>query len=268
MAFGLFISLLIALLLIFVPKDKYDVSPSNLAIDAIKRGLGHKMASGEKKAMLETIGKTPADMLKTGVLLGTFLGVVLFLIGFKIIGPLAAVLGVVGFVAGIVLAENILQNEHKKWQMKLFEGISPLTDFVPAFLDVGNVTPRQSLLYTIPFLPEPLRGELWNAIDRIVRTGRVREAMDALAQKAKHPTMDAICFRLSASWDAKVTSDIFTDLSDQVDEMREMAAAQATVKKTAMITMVCVLGVIGLGLEFLYPAGVFLFDKLIGSFGI
>jgi NADH:ubiquinone oxidoreductase subunit 6 (subunit J) len=261
----LFASLFAGLYLLTV-SGEYEVSPAAMAVDAVKRTVGGSLLSGRKQEIISTIGKSASNIIKTGILSGVGLGALFFLLTFKFIGTLSIILAAVGFVLGILFTGTILENEFKKWQNQVLEGIPALVTFMPAFLEIEGITPREALSYTVNFLPEPLKGEMEKTIDTIRRTGRIKQAMDRLAKKVGHPLFDTICFRISAAWDAKVTPDIFTDLADQVDEMNELAISRATVAKTGFFALVCVLGLIGIMLIYVYPGIKLLMMKLSGSF--
>ncbi|MGB9826314.1 MAG: hypothetical protein ACPLRU_06550 [Desulfofundulus sp.] len=266
---GLFACLFAAFILLCVSFDDHEVSPAALAVDSVKRRINARLFGGSRSEILAIIGRGARDVLKTGIVTGTGLGLLVFLVFFKFAGPLLSLVpGFGGVVVGVILTGKILENEYRKWQGRLLDGVPTLVNFVPAFLEVEGVTPREALGYTIPFLPEPLRSEMWSAFDKIRRTSRVREAMDVLARKAKHPLVDAICFRLSAAWDTKITSDIFADLADQVDDIKEMAAARATAAKTGYLALICVLGLVGMMLIYGYPGFKFLMDKLTEGFAL
>lgn len=264
MAIALFVCLLIAFLFIFVPRDEYEVTPGAAAVDVIKRQFSSWLLSRED--ILKMLGRSMKDMVKTGLLVGMGLAVLIFLITFRLLGPFAVVLSLAGLILGMLLAEKLLDKEYKRWQEDLLSGVPQMVNFVPAFLEIEGVLPREALNYTLPFLPEPLKSEMWSVINKVKRTGKVHEAMDAFSKKANHPLIDAICFRLSAAWDAKVTSDLFADLSDQVEDMTEMAVARATTAKTGYMALVCVLGLLGMVLIYGYPGGKYLLDKITGGF--
>ncbi|WP_238492580.1 hypothetical protein [Desulfotruncus alcoholivorax] len=249
-----------------MPLNEYELSPVNSTVDIIKRRLNMHFTGGEKQEIFHILNRSVKDVLKTGVITGAGLALLAFLISFKFIGPFSAVLCLISLILGVFLTEKLLQNEYRKWQSNLLDGIPTLVSFMPSFLEVEGVTPREAFANTVPFLPNPLKDEMWNAVDRIKRTGAVRESMDAVARKAKHPLVDAICFRMSAAWDAKVTADIFTDLNDQIADINEMAAARATTAKTGYLALVCVIGLVGLVLIFGYPGVRFLLDKMTASF--
>jgi len=266
LAAALFVCLFATFFLLCVPLSEYEVSPASAAVDAIKRRIDARLTSGGKNEMLSILGRNVKDLIKTGLVAGAGLALLLLLVTFKFLGPFSAVLSLIGLITGVFLTERLLESEYRKWQGRLLDGVPTLVNFVPAFLEVEGVTPREALSHTVPFMSEPMKDEMWRAINKISRTGRVREAMDVLAKKAKHPLVDAICFRLSAAWDAKITSDIFADLADQVEDVTELAAQRATTAKTGLMALVCVLGLIGILLEFGYPGYKFLMDMLTKAF--
>lgn len=266
MVIGLFISLWAAFLLFTVPWGEYDVSPASMAVDAVRRQLHLRISAGRKGAMMETIGRNMQEVVKTGALAGGGMALVLFLLSFRFLGPFSVGLAVLGMLLGVLLTDKVAQNEYARWQGRLLDGLPTLVNIMPAFLEVDGVTPREAIGHSLPFLPEPLRSEMNKVMDKIRRTGRVREAMDALAERARHPLIDAVGFRLSAAWDARVTSDIFADLGDQIENMGELAVARATAAKTGYLALVSVLGLIGMTLIYGYPGLMYLLSK-IGSFG-
>lgn len=266
MAAALFASLFAAFFLLFVPREECDVSPAALAVDAVRRRIAGYLASGEKEELLKVIGRTAGDVVRTGLLAGTGLGLTALLASAPFLGAFSAVLFVAFFLAGVVVTDRVVQNEFRRWQGRLFDGIPSLVGFVPAFLEVEGVTPREALVQALPFLPEPLRSEMWSAADRIRRTGRVREALDGLASRAKHSLVDAVCFRLSAAWDAGVTADIFADLGDQVEDLEALSVSRATAAKTGYLALICVLGMLGMVLLFGYPGWQYLMGRLTEGF--
>jgi glutathione S-transferase len=130
------------------------------------------------------------------------------------------------------------------------------------------VTPREALFLSLPFIPEPLRSLLENALSRIARKAEVRKAMDELAGKVKHPLVDAIAFRLSSAWDVRVDAAIFDDLAGQLAALREEAAGRATAARASFFALVAVLGLLGAVLLFGYPAMKFMAQKIAGGFGM
>jgi len=265
MAIGLFASLFVACLLMTVSLDEYRVSPANLAVDAVRRQLGLRLAP--EGNLLAIVGRSMQEVVKTGIVTGTGLGLIAFMTTFRLVGPLAVAIAVACSLLGVLLTGKAVNNEYRRWQARLLAGLPTLVNFLPSFLAVDGVTAREALGYSLSFLPEPLKSELWAVLDKIRRTGRVREAMDRLAERARHPLADAICFRLSAAWDARITPDIFADLTDQVADMNELAISKTTAAKTGYLALLSVIGLIGMTLVYGYPAVVFLLDKMQQGFG-
>lgn len=264
---GLFISVFILVFLLTVPTDEYETSPLNIVLDTVNRRIEEKLTEGDKGERLSAMGRSPEEVIKISLTVGAGLALVGGFLSFKFLKILALAIAAVLFIAGIWITQLVVENEFKRWQSKILSGIPTLLNFVPAFLEVGSVTPREALSLTLPFLSNPLAEELWSVVDTISRTGRVQEAFDRLARRVKHPLVDAVCFRLSSTWDTKMTPDIFSDLSDQVDALREEEANRATAAKSGLLVVVSLLGLIGAGLVFFYPGFQFMAAKLSSGFG-
>ncbi|OPY63677.1 MAG: Bacterial type II secretion system protein F domain protein [Pelotomaculum sp. PtaU1.Bin065] len=262
----LFFSLLTAFYLLCVPLGEHETSPAISAIDSIKRTVGERFASERMTDILTILGKSYKDMVKTGLLSGLGVAVLCFLLTFKFIGPYSLIASLVSFIVGIFLTEKILENEYRMWQRKILEGVPTLVNFAPAFLEVDGVTPREALSETVNFLPEPLRSEMESLVDTVKRTGRLHQALEDMAQKVNHPLFDAICLRISSSWDSKVTADIFADLSDQIEEMNDLTVTRATTAKTGYLALICVIGLVGMLLIYGYPGMKYLLMKMTGGF--
>lgn len=267
-AAGLFISLFVALYILLTPPHEHDVSPARAAVDVVKRRLTSRLAGGEKGEILALLGRNVRDVLKLSLLIGSGLSFLVFVVTAKFLGAFALVLAVATGVLSIFLVEKAIENEYKKWRARLLEGMPSLVGFFPAFLEVEGVTPREALEHTVPFLPEPLRSEVQSVLTSIRFKGRVSEAVAPLVRRAKDSLVDAVCLRLSAAWDAGMGPEVFADLSDQVEQLKKLAAARATAAKTGYLALVCVLGLIGMMLVFGYPGFKFLMEKLTAGFGI
>ena len=263
---GLFFTLFI-LAYIFLSPGKYAVSPARLVVERMRSEIQSRFMSGEKVKMYDILNKTPMEVMKTGYIIGGALGFLTLFLMFKSSGLLALPVSLLVFLAGLFIVKLVFQNEYRRWQASLFDGIPVLTDFMPSFLETGAITPREAMHLTIPFLPEPLRSEMWKVVDYITRTGGVRQALDEFARRADHSVVYAVCFRFSSAWDAKVTPDIFADLNDQIRDMTEIAAAKASAAKGGLLALVCVIGLLGAGLIFGYPGMKYLFSTMGGVFG-
>jgi len=264
---GLFICLLASLYLLLVPTGVYNTSPAGVTIDRARRLLERKLTDGDKASRLAIVKRSTTDIIKTGLYIGLGLGSITLLLGFKYLGFMVVPLAIVITILGIYLAEFATQNEFRAWQAQLFEGVPVMVNFVPAFLEVGSITPREAISLTLPFLPEPLKGEIWSVLDQVKRTGNVEDAFQKLAQRTKHPSLDAICFRISTAWKSRIDPDIFDDLGDEIDDLREMAATRATTLKGGMFAMISVIGLLGGLLIFGYPGLQFMVQKMGGGFG-
>lgn len=96
----------------------------------------------------------------------------------------------------------------------------------------------------------------------------VKEAMDELAGKVKHPLIDAIAFRLSSARDVRVDAGIFDDLAGQLASVREELTARATAARASFFVLVAVLGLLGALPLFGYPAFKFMVQKITGGLGM
>lgn len=264
---GLFLSLFAVLLLLLVPAGVYGTSPAAITADMVRRRLEEKLLEGEKSARLAVIKRSPGDIIKTGLLIGLGLGFLTLLLGYHFIGMLAIPLAVGVTIIGIYMAEYGAHNEFKSWQSRFFEGMPVLVDFVPAFLEVGSINTREALNLTVPFLPEPLKTEVTTALNKIRRTNKVKEAMDTIASRAKHPVADSVCFRLSANWN-NMQPEMFDDLGDEMEDIQEMAATRATTLKGGMFAMIGVVGLLGALLIYGYPGWLYTKELIGGGFGI
>ncbi len=261
----LFITFFVLLLFLIVPGE--DASPAAVTMDYVNRYVSQKFMPEEKVPRLEILGRNAKDVVKSGLFIGISLGLVGFLIMFKRIHWLAIPLGIVLFFAGLMLVRFVSDNEFKKWQARVFDEVPDMVSFMPAFLKTGAITMRGAISMTLPFLSGPLQDEIWMALDKIKRTGNARTAFSELSGRIGHPCMDSICLRLSTAWDASPSPDIFDDLTDQIQDIEEIAAARSTAGKAGMFALICVLGLLGAGLVFGYPAWIYMADKLTMTFG-
>ncbi|MBC7105317.1 MAG: hypothetical protein H5T97_05210, partial [Firmicutes bacterium] len=190
LALFLFGSLFAAFWLLLAPSAEGEPSPAMLAVDAVKRRLMGFYAGGERGRMLEIAGRSPAEVARAGLFAGAGLGLLALLAGAKFLGPWSAVFAVGLFAAGVLIAGKAAENEYRRWQARLVSGMPDLVSFVPAFLEVSGVTPREALTHSLDFLSEPLKTEMFKAVDRVKRRGAVDEAFDELRDRAKHPLVD------------------------------------------------------------------------------
>ncbi len=246
----LFVTLAALLLAVFYARE-YEVSPATAVYDEAKARLGKYFFRAGREELYGLVGRDPWKTAKTGAVTGAAFG----LLAAAVVGgsPVALAAVPVFVLGGILLFDAWIGLEYDRWRGALFDGIPTLVHFFPSFLETGAITPRRAMELTVPFLPEPLRSEMAKAVHQVGRTGCV-EALSDLARKAKHPVVDAVCFRLQASWDVGVRPDVFADLDDQIRNMEEVAAARATAAKSGLIALLCVVGLIGAALEFGYPA--------------
>lgn len=262
----LFIVLVVFFVLLFVPGREYVVSPASYTIDYARRSF-EKQFAGDKAAKLAIIGKTVEDTAMSSFFVSAGAGLLGFIITFSKLHGLSSLVGIVCFAIGFLVSQVGIKNEFNKWQAQVFAELPTLISFAPSFLKVGGITLREAISMTVPFLRGPLRDEVWNALDRIKRTGAARDAFDELAGRVDHPAMDSICIRLSTAWDASPSPGLFDDLSDQIRDAEEIAAAGATSAKAGMLTLICVLGLLGVMMVVGYPAWLYMVYRITMGFG-
>lgn len=257
---GLLASLLAAFWLLFVGKEE-ELSPAALVVDWVKRWtIG--FVGGGREERLALVGWTAAEVARTGIIAGVGLAAIGGMLAFLLCRPLAPVLACALFVGGLLVARYAADNEYRRWQAAVVDGMPDLVNFLPAFLEVTGITPRQALARTTKLLPGPLRAEMERVLDPIERRGSVDEAFDGFRRRVNHPLADAVSTRLAAAWEARVTPDMFADLADQVRDAVELAVTRATAAKGALLALVCVLGMAGMALVFGWPGVQYLLTRL------
>ena len=240
---GLGISFL-SFFLLYLVGSKYKSPLVILNIDAVRQRVKQFLTKDSKKIRLQVMAKHAGEVVNFALLIGLGFGIVFAGVGWAFVGWWAVFAGVFGAVLGIMIADVLIKNEFKQLQEKFFTGVPALITFMPSFLGSGVVTPREAMQNTIPFVPPPLQKELEEVVDKIKRTGNARGAFDDLATKIQHPCIDALCFRLSSVWETEVEVDLFDDLADQIEEVKEIAVASATVNKSGMFVLLLFLGML------------------------
>jgi hypothetical protein len=261
----LFASLFALFLLLFVPDREYAISPAGITIDYARRKIEKRFA-GDRAAKLAILGKTVEGTVKSSLFVSAGAGLLGFMVTFSKWHWLALIVGIICFAIGFMISQAGMKNEFKKWQARVFEELPTLISFAPSFLRVGGITLRDAISMTVPFLNGPLKDEIWSALDRIKRTGATKDAFDELAERVDHPAMDSICIRLSTAWEASPSPDLFDDLSDQIGDAEEIAAAGATAGKAGMLALICVLALLGIMLVAGYPMGIDMISKITTGF--
>jgi len=265
----LFLVLLTLFLLLLVPDREYAVSPVSITLDHARRSFESRFAGDrDQKTKLKILGKTVGDVIKSSLFISTGIGLLGFLLAFFRLHWLALIVGIACFIIGLVLSQAGVNNEFKRWQARVFEEVPTIISFAPSFLKVGGITLRDAISMTVPFLEGPLHDEVWTTLDKIRRTGNTRDAFSDLADRIDHPAMDSICIRLSTAWDASPLPELFDDLSDQVQDVEEIAASGATAGKAGLLALICVLGLIGALLVFAYPAWLYMASQFTMGFGV
>lgn len=262
---GLFVAFFVLMYILCKPDD-YNISLFSSIAERIKNKVYLYFTSGEKQKIYDVLNKEPDEVIKTGFMVSGGLALLALFFAYGSYGLFAMPIAVLVFLAGLYIVNLVFYNEYRNWQAGLFEGIPTLVNFMPSFLETGAITPREAMSLSIPFLPEPLRSEMRMVVERITRTGNVHDALNEFSYRADHPVVDAVCFRIGASWDTKVTPDIFADLNDQIQDMAEIAATKASAAKSGTMALVCVIGLLGAGLVFGYPGMMYLFSTMGGIF--
>ena len=154
---------LFALFLLLLVPGRYSSSPAAITYDTLRRSVENHFA-GEKEAKLQILGKTVADVTRSGLFIGLFAGVLVGVGAFSFVPHwLALVLGTASFAGGIALSQAGLNIEFQRWQARVFADVPNLVSFAPSFLKVGGITLRDSISMTVPFLTGPLERR---ALDR------------------------------------------------------------------------------------------------------
>ena len=240
---GLWISFL-SFFLLYLVGSKYK-SPLVISnIDTIRQRVDQFLTKDNKRIRLQVMAKHAGEVVNTALLIGLGFGVIFAGVGWVFVGWWGIFAGVFGAILGIIIADILIQNEFKQLQEKFFIGVPALITFMPSFLGSGVVTPREAMQYTVPFVPQPLRKELEEVVDKIKRTGNVRGAFNDLTTKIQHPCIDALCSRLSSVWEAEVEVDLFDDLADQIEDAKEIAITSATVNKSGIFVLLLLLGML------------------------
>lgn len=259
------ICLLTSIAAVFYPAEM--LSPAEAGVDALRTRLSNYLERGDNKRRLAILGAGPGNFLRQGFLLGGLGGLLLFLLSVWRFGPAALLFILAGAGSGAFLADLAIRQRYVRWQEGILMGVPVLVDFLPAFLEVRGVTVRDALANAVDFLPEPLRGEMDDAVREIRRSGNARKTLDKLAERVQNPVMSAVCARLAMAWESAATPGLFVDLREEIEHARAFAATKGTNTMKAMLALVVVMGLVGLIFIGLYPAGVWLGTVLSGTFG-
>jgi len=254
-----------ALAAVFYPG--MGLSPAEATADALGARLRAYLERGDNRRRLDIIGGAPGRYLRQGFALGGLAGGLFFLLTLSRLKVWAVFFLLAGAGSGALWADLALRQRYARWQEGILLGIPVLVDFLPAFLEIRGVTIREALANTVDFVPEPLRGELDDAVREIARTGNARGALEGLGARVDHPVMTAVLARLAMAWDTAVTPGLFADLREEIEHARELAATRATNAMKAMLALVVVVGLGGMIFIGLYPAGIWLRNVLSGTFG-
>lgn len=245
----LFLSLFAFFILIFVPLNKYEATPADATVEAIRGKLENIFTSGDKGEKLSIINKSKEEVMRLAVIVGAGTGLLVFITAYILlrqISVLAVSISLIFIVIGIYITQLVIENEFKSWQEELVLGLKPFTGFFPVYAHLGVLTRAECIKYTLEFVSEPLKTELEKVLEYYGRTGKIERALDNLAQRSKHPLVDAVCFRLKITWNNKVEPDIFDDLSEELRNEKEKASGRKTLMKTALLSGIAMLALLGI----------------------
>ncbi len=261
----LFMSLLTLFLLLTV-STSHTASPFAKGLDATRQQIKRRLLAGKRAIKIDVLSKHQQAVVNTAIAIGVGLGALVLIGGWFLVGYWSLILAVFASLLGTVLTDMLLQNEYKQLQEKMLAGVPAVISFVPAFLEVGSITPREAIEHTLAFTAEPFKSEMRTALSRISRTGNPYDAFATLQNRMQNSVVDAICSRLSSMWDTKVSPDVFDDLGDQVDEIKEMSATRAVTAKNGFLVLILLVGLIVGMLLIAYPGVVWMLDKMSGGF--
>lgn len=261
----LFLGIFVALYNVVIDAEGFSILDSS--VDAVRTKIIDYLERGDNRRKLDVLGLSPGRFIKAGFMFGFFAGCLGFVLLVGFIGPVALVFIFVGVSAGVFLADLALNQAYRKWQEGIQEGIPLLVDFLPAFLDVKGVTIRDALENTVSFLSEPLKSEMGNAVAEIKRNGNAQEVFSRLKARSDNPVVGAICTRLAMSWETTVTTEIFLDLRQEIEQSREEAAARVTTAMKMKGLGGVFIGLIGLAFLAGYPGFLLAIKMMSHAFG-
>ncbi|MEG6512406.1 hypothetical protein V6C32_10830 [Desulforamulus ruminis] len=250
---GLMASLFGLNYLILVPNE---VGTTTLAVttDKTRRKIQQFYTQGEGQHQLTVLNKTPQDLLKTTLLVGSFLSFLAVIVAYKLLGLFSLILAVPAFFFGMIITRNDLKLKFAAWQMEMRKGLSSLLEFMRAFLKLEGVTTKEALNQSIKNLPNPLKSELEKTMKSLAESGDPKAAFDDLADKVKDRMFYAVCFRLGVGWNSRITPEMCDDLIDQIENDKDIQSTKTSVNKSAVFSGLCMLGVLALVIIYGYPA--------------
>lgn len=262
----LFICIFVVMYSVFVSPSG-DLSIAETTVDVVRSKLIEYLERGEHRKIIETMKLDTGAMLKKGFIIGVLIGILLLLLTIHAMGSLSLSMFFVGMILGILAVDMSIRRSYREWRQNMAMGIPSLIDFLPAFLEIKGMTVFSALKSTLSFIPEPLKSEIGYTVTRIGNTGDYAGALNRLSARINDPVLGAVCARLSATWESEVSPDLFLDLSQDIEGIRELIAAKATVIQKVVFVVVSIVGLIGLIFLAGYPAMIYL-EKVVGkSFG-
>lgn len=267
MAIIIFISLFTALIVAFVMEENLGLSMAEVTVDNVRTSIIRRLNAGGRRAKLRNLQKEADVFFKKALIIGGMSGTFMFLVTLGTFGIYSMAFLLVGVAVSVFIAEYAINQEYKKWQEDMIEGIPGLIDFLPAFLETPGITTRAALEYTIPFIPSPLGEEFEKTLNIIKRTGKAEEALTNLADRVRHPVMGSVCVKLATTWDTVIDADLFSGLHREVANVEKMAAARATAKKKSLLVIVVLVGILGMVLLIGFPILLNTLNSVSSGFG-
>jgi len=269
MSIILFIFISIALLIFFSTSsaEMLGLSAAEVTIDNIRFKAIQQLNSQGRAAKLKNLNKDAVEFLKKSLLVCIGGGLLLTLLMLQPLGIYSAVFFLIALACVVIVAEASINHEYKKWQSDMVLGLPALVDFLPAFLETPSITTREALRNVIPFLSEPLRGEMERCVSAIERTGKAAQELLGLSSRVRDPVMEAVCTRLATTWDTTITPNLFQDLREEMVIVQEMAIAKSISKKKGLFVLVALVGITGLGILAGIPVFINIFKSASAGFG-
>lgn len=273
---GLFSTLFWLMYLLLTPRNSFDTTPLGLTTDFIKRKLENFYTSEDRAEKLTIISRSSTEAIKNAFIVGLSFGFIAWVLGYIVLrsysfaapGLLATVIATGVFLLSLFIVRALLELEFKRWQSELILGLPVFFNFMSSFMSVGVLTVNECLARTVQFLPEPLRKELQAVVDKFERDGNAVEELERFAEKAKHPLIDATCYRLRVAWDSRVEPNMFEDLVEAMEDEREKVLATATLLKKVQAIAIMGIALIGALPVWGYPIGKILLQKISEGLGM
>lgn len=267
MSIALFVFLFLALSFFFAASSEMlGLSAAEVTIDNVRFRALKQLNSQGRAAKLKNLDRDAGDFLKKSLLVCVAGGLLFTLLLFQPLGVYSVVFLLIALACVVLVAESAINHEYKKWQADMVIGLPALVDFLPAFLETPSITTREALRNVIPFLSEPLRGEMERCVSAIERTGYAARELLNLSSRVRDPVMEAVCTRLATTWDTTITPNLFQDLRQEMIIVQEMAIAKSISKKKGLFVLIALAGIAGLGILAGIPVFINVFSSISSGF--